>query len=326
MHAYDAAGKEMLAREFTVTTVQQPYNGVMPEYENVEVDTGWVRMESGSAVVLDRRIPTDIEQFWEHYHKVTLPKVFRTVMASYHGELRPEFVPPFDTLKIDIHMSEPNYELGIDKERISSLEALQEDTFYSTENFVNMMGDLMAGRALQYAGRIIPIVHASDDGKDGHVRIEFYAKAAGSPQVELRWTDAQGKRHERKRDLWVLNGPMQPRLIAARTRAGESGPQSLTWLLPADYKDDQYDEWIKLEGKDQVERGIFPAEQARGQLAWLDQMHAAGLYRNELAYPASEADGVRVRAAAAAHRQGRFARAPGIRDASRSRPPHRRGR
>jgi len=284
VHAYDAAGNPMLTREFTVTTVLQPYNGVMPEYENVEVDTGWVRMESGSAMVLDQRIPTDIEQFWEHYHKVTLPKVFRTVMASYHGELRPEFVPPFDTLKIDIHMSEPNYELGIDKERISSLEALQEDTFYSTENFVNMMGDLMAGRALQYAGRIMPIVHAAEDGKDGHVRIEFYAKAAGSPQVALRWTDAQGNRHERKRDLWVLNGPMQPRLIAARTRAGESGPQSLTWLLPADYKDDQYDEWIKLEGKDQVERGIFPAEQARALLAWLGQMHAAGLYRNEVAY------------------------------------------
>jgi Zinc carboxypeptidase len=285
VHAYDAAGEELLAREFTVTTVLQPYNGVMPEYENVEVDTGWVRMESGSTVVLDRRIPTDIEQFWEHYHKITLPRVFHTVMASYHGELRPDFVPPFDTLKIDIHMSEPNYELGIDKERISSLEALQEDTFYSTENFVNMMGDLMAGRALQYTGRIIPIVHASEDGKDAHVRIEFYAKAAGSPQVEMRWTDAQGIRHERKRDLWVLNGPMQPRLIAARTHAGESGPRSLTWLLQADYKDDQYDEWIKLEGKDQVERGIFPAEQARAQLAWLDQMHAAGLYRNELTYP-----------------------------------------
>ena len=285
VHAYDAAGKEMLTHEFTVPTVQQPYNGVMPEYENVEVDTGWVRMQSGSAVVLDRRIPTDIEQFWEHYHKITLPRIFRTVMAGYHGELRSEFVPPFDTLKVDIHMSEPNYELGIDKERISSLEALQEDAFYSTENFVNMMGDLLAGRALQYTGRIIPIVHASEDGKDARVRIEFYAKAAGSPQIELRWTDAQGNRHERKRDLWVLNGPMQPRLVAARTHAGESGPQSLTWLLQADYKDDQYDEWIKLEGKDQVERGIFRAEQARGQLTWLDQMHAAGLYRNELAYP-----------------------------------------
>ncbi len=85
--------------------------------------------------------------------------------------------------------------------------------------------------------------------------------------------------------MWVLTSPMQPRLIAARARAGENGPQSLTWLLPADYKDDQYEDWIKLEGKDQVERGIFPAEQGREQLAWLDRMHAAGLYRNEIAYP-----------------------------------------
>ena len=285
VHAYDASGKEFLSREFTVTTVERPYNGVMPEYEKVQVDTGWVRMESGSAAILNQRIPTDIEEFWDHYHTETLPKVFHTIMERYHGELRTEFVPPFDTLKIDIHLSEPNYELGIDKERISSLEALQEDTFYSTENFVNMMGDLEAGRALTYVGRIIPIVHASDDGKDGHVHIEFYAKPAGNPMVQLKWTDAEGKHHEHKRDLWVLNGSLQPRLIQARIHAGDSGPRSLLWLLPADFKDDRFEEWIRVEGQDQVERGIFQVEQARGQLHWIEQFHSAGLYREDLAYP-----------------------------------------
>jgi hypothetical protein len=283
VHAFDGAGKEILTREFSVTTVDRPYNGVMPEYEKVQVDTGWVRMEQGGNVVIDQRIATDIEEFWDRYHKETLPKVFEIVMARSHGELRPDFAPPFDTLKIDIHMSEPNYELGIDKERISSLEALQEDTFYSTENFVNMMGDLEAGRAITYAGRIIPIVHASDDGKDGHVHIEFYAKPAGNPLVELAWTDSKGKRHVHKRDLWTLQGAMQPRLIAARATA--EGPESLTWLLPADYKDDKFEQWVAEEGEDQVVRGIFPVEQARGQLRFLDAMHSAGLYKDELAYP-----------------------------------------
>ncbi|MCU1259496.1 MAG: hypothetical protein JWO80_2381, partial [Bryobacterales bacterium] len=285
VHAYGSDGTEMLTREFTVTTVERPYNGVMPEYEKVQVDTGWVRMESGATVVLDERIASDIEEFWDHYHTQTLPKVFKTVMARSHGELRPEFAPVFDTLKIDLHLSEPNYELGIDKERISSLEALQEDTFYSTENFVNMMGDLEAGRPITYVGRIIPIVHSSDEGKDGHVHVEFYAKPAGGPVVELRWTDVQGKHHERKRDLWAVNGPMQPRLIQARTAAGQTGPKSLVWLLPADFKDDKFEEWVNVEGKDQVERNIFPVEQARGQFRWLERMHSAGLYRNELAYP-----------------------------------------
>jgi Zinc carboxypeptidase len=283
VHAYDAAGKEILAREFTVATIERPYSGVMPEYEKIQVDTGWVRMESGSSVVLDQRIATDIEEFWDHYQTQTLPRVFRTIMSGSHGELRPEFAPPFDTLKIDFHLSEPNYELGIDKERISSLEALQEDTYYSTENFVNMMGDLETGRSITYVGRVIPIVHASEDGKDGHVHIEFYAKPAPNPLVELAWTDAKGHRHELKRDLWVMQGAMQPRLIQAR--ATQAGPESLTWILPADFKDDKYQDWINEEGKDQVERGIFSVEQARGELHWMDEMHAAGLYKNELAYP-----------------------------------------
>jgi hypothetical protein len=285
VHAFDAAGKELLAREFTVTTVDRPYNGVIPGYEHVEVDTGWVKMQSGSAVVLDQRIKTDIEEFWDHYQGETLPKVYKSVMSQAHGELRPEFAPPFDTIRIDVHMSEPNYELGVDKERISSLEALQEDTFYSTENFVNIMGDLEAGRPMTYVGRVIPIVHASEDGKDGRVHIEFYGKPAPNPAVELSWTDAQGKRHERKRDLWVLTGAMQPRLIEARVKAGEAGPESLTWILPADFKDDQFEEWVKREGQDQIERSVFPVEQAKGQLKWMAAMHAAGLYKNELSYP-----------------------------------------
>ena len=120
---------------------------------NVEVDTGWVRMESGAdggsgsahRLRISRSSGSTITR--SRCRRYSAP-----IMASYHGELRTEFGPAFDTLKIDIHMSEPNYELGIDKERISSLEALQEDTFYSTENFVNMMGDLLAGRPVPVRG------------------------------------------------------------------------------------------------------------------------------------------------------------------------------
>ncbi len=283
VHAYDSAGKELLSREFTVSTAMQPYNGVIKPYEQVQVDTGWVRIEAGSSVILDQRIKTDIEEFWDHYQNETLPKIFRQVMSQSHGELRPEFAPIFDTLKIDIHMSEPDFSLGVDKEHISSLEALQEDTFYSTENFANMIGDMEAGRAVTYVGRIIPIVHAPDDGKDGHVHIEFYAKPAANPLVELQWTDAQGKHHERKRNLYALTGAMQPRLIEARATA--EGPRSLTWLLPADFKDDRYNEWVKLEGTTQIERGVFPAEQAKRQMKWLEALQSAGLYKDELAYP-----------------------------------------
>jgi hypothetical protein len=285
VHAYDAAGKEILTRDFKVATVMQPYNAVIPRYEQVQVATGWVRLEAGSKAVLDERVKTDIEEFWDHYQNKTLPKVYQFVMSQAHGELRPEFSPPFDTLKLDIHMSEPDYSLDLDKERISSLEALQEDTFYSTGVFFSMMGDLETGRPISYTGRIIPIVHGSEDGKDGHVHIEFFGKPAANPLVRLSWTDAQGQHHKRERNLPALTGEMQPRLIQARVKAGEPGADRLTWSLPADFAKDQYDDWLKVEGQDQVDRSILDAESASGQLHWLEQMHAAGLYRDEVAYP-----------------------------------------
>jgi len=285
VHALDAAGKEILTRDFSVATVSQPYNGVIPRYEQVQVETGWVRLEAASKPLLNERIKTDIEEFWEHYQNQTLPRVYQLVMSQAHGDLRSEYAPPFDTIKLDIHMSEPDYSLDLDRERISSLEALQEDTLYSTDVFMSMMGDLETGRPITYTGRVLPIVHGSEDGQDGHVRIEFYGKPAANPLVRLSWTDAQGKHHKQERNLPPLTGEFQPRLIQARVMAGEAGVERLTWMLPADFVEDQYDDWLKLEGQDQVDRSIFSVAQARGQLHWLEQMHAAGLYGDEIAYP-----------------------------------------
>ena len=253
----------------------------------MQVDTGWVHMQVGTRTVLNERIATDLEEFWDHYQSVTLPRVYRTVMKQAHGDLKREFVPPFDTLKIDVHMSEPEYRLGLDKERISPLEDFQEDCFYSTENFMEMWGRLETGQPLTYVGRIIPVVHppAGDEGKDGHVRVEFYAKAAANPLVSLSWTDPQGRRQERHRDLAVVNGKMMPRLIQARVKAGSDSVESLTWLLPADFLKENYDDWLKVADRQQVERSVFSVEKAEGELHWLEQMHAAGLYRDDLAYP-----------------------------------------
>jgi hypothetical protein len=287
VRATDAGGAELLSREFSVPTVMQPYNGVMKSYEQVEVDTGWVRLDVGADKVLDQRIMTDLEMFWDYYQNKTLPDVYQFVMSQAHGNMRDEFVPPFDTLKMDIHMSEPEYQIaGVDHERVSALEALQEDTFYSTANFVEMWGRLETGQQTNYTGRIIPVVHppAADEGKDGHVRIEFYAKQAANPLVRLAWTDKDGKAHVRERAIPVLTGDMMPRLIQAQTKAGSDAIENLTWLLPADYKKDDFENWSKVERRDQVDRTIFSVEKASGELHWLEQMHAAGIYRDSLAY------------------------------------------
>ncbi len=306
--AFDAAGKEILTREFTVPTVSQPYSGVLPRYEQVQVDTGWVRMDAGGKALLDERIRTDIEEFWDHYQNQTLPRVWQFVMSLVHGELRAEFSPPFDTIKLDIHMSEPDYGLDLDKERISSLEALQEDTFYSTDNFLAMMGDLETGRPLGYIGRVIPVTHPSEEGKDGRVHIEFYGKPEANPVVRLSWTDAQGKPHKQERNLPAMTGEFMPRLIQARVKAGAPGIERLAWTMPADFVEDKYEDWLKLEAQDQVDRNLLPVERARGQLKWLERLHAAGNLRRRVGVRTPRRHGDRVRTAAGRGRQARRAR------------------
>jgi hypothetical protein len=286
VHAYGADGKEILSRDFTVKTATRPYSDQFPEYETVTVETGWVKLTSGTSTLLDERVASDTEMFWDHYQKETLPRIFKIVMAQNDGKPRVEFQPLFDTLKVSYKMSEPDYKLGIEQEQISSLEALQEDTFFGTENFFYMLGDLLAGSRMDYMGRIIPVSYPSRDGEDGEAHIEFYAKDAGFPKVRLAWkAEGDSVEQEKERPLAAIPSAGHMRLVAARVQAGKDNVDSLTWRMPVDFKKYNYDEWVVLAEQSRVDRSISSSDQAAAQVEWLQKMHSAGLYRDELTYP-----------------------------------------
>ncbi len=285
VHAYDAGGKELLARDFTVSTFVQPYSEQFKHYDHVTVETGWVRFDCGKQKLLDERIPTDTEEFWSHYQTKTLPRIFDFVMKQNDGKPKTEFQPLFDTLKVSFKMSEPEFKIGIDQERISPLEALQEDTLFSTQNYFYMMGDLVSNGKMDYMGRVLPVAYPPQDGQDGHVRIEFYAKDAGYPRVKLAWhTAGDPVEHERVRPIPALAAG-NPRLVSARVQSGGEGLKALTWRMQSDFDKYDFQGCIKLQPEEQVERSLFAAEQGAAQLHWLQQLHAQGLYRDALAYP-----------------------------------------
>ena len=286
VHAYAADGKEILSREFTVKTVSRPYSDQFPEYETVTVETGWVKLTAGGKTLADERIETDIETFWDHYQSVTLPKIYKIILAQNEGKPRVEFQPLFDTLRVTYKMSEPDYRIGLEEERISSLEGVQEDTFFNTENFFYMLGDLTSGGRMDYQGRILPVAYPSRDGEDGEVHIEFYAKDAGFPQVRLAWkTEGDPVEHEKKRDLPVIASAGHARMVAARVQAGEDGVESLTWRVPVDFARDNRAQWIVLGERSRVDRTVISGEEQIAQVRWLGKMHEAGLYLNEMNYP-----------------------------------------
>jgi hypothetical protein len=87
-----------------------------PSYEKVRVETGWLRATSGSRTLVDQRIETDPELFWDHFQAKTLPAIYDYEMAVSKGKPRPEDAPFFGELRVDLTLSEPSYNLGIDKD------------------------------------------------------------------------------------------------------------------------------------------------------------------------------------------------------------------
>jgi hypothetical protein len=285
VHAFAADGKELLMREFTEHLAPKPYSNEFSNYEQVGIETGWMRLCTNGKLLANERIATDLEEFWDHYQNKTLPRIYSTVLAQNQGKPKLEYQPLFDTIKIDFHMSEPDYQLGLDQERISSLEGLQEDLLFATQNGFYIFGNTFSTGAMDYMGRILPVAHLSEDGQDSHVRIEFYANDAAHPRVQMSWKEsASAPQQERLRDLPAITTG-DPRLIAARIKADSDTVSLLTWQLPVASREDKFAEWRQLVNEESLEHSVLSAEQAQAQLTWVEKLHSAGLYRTRLAYP-----------------------------------------
>ena len=75
------------------------------------------RPRSAGKQVVDERIATDPERFWDHFQTKTLPALYDHVMALAKGKPRAEDAPFFGELTVDLTLSEPNYRLRSTRSR-----------------------------------------------------------------------------------------------------------------------------------------------------------------------------------------------------------------
>ena len=90
---------------------------------------------------------------------------------------------------------------------------------------MSMMGDLETGRPITYIGRVIPVVHRSEDGQDGRVHIEFYGKPEANPLVRMSWTDAKGIAHKQERNVPALTD-----LVSGQVHVYFNSPLSIAYI------------------------------------------------------------------------------------------------
>jgi Zinc carboxypeptidase/S-layer like family, outer domain len=262
VEATDAAGKVVYRTAFSPKTVEREYLDKFPGWSRVVVTTGWLSASVDGASVVDQRIETDPERFWDHYQSKVLPRIYDNVMKLTDNRPLPDKQPFHRDLDIEVWMSEPDFRIGVDEELVSSLEALHEDLYFVTLDFFDALGRTTTRRRLAAPGKIFPIIHPDRPGQPGEVKVHYAGNASTKPKMEIAYKEKDVERPTRiSRDLTKIDTTMAvvSRAVARADRVAELG--------------------LDVEAKDDRE-----AARAVDALDALTRLHAAGLYRDALSF------------------------------------------
>src|SRR5436190_5324413 len=194
-------GAPIFRKTFEPSVVERAFFDRFPDYEHVRVTTGWMKAEAAGRAIVDERIETDPERFWDRFQSKTLPALYDHVMGLSNGKPRAEDAPFFGELTVDLTLSEPEFRLPIDQEQISSMEAIHEEVYFNTIHFFDVMGRFTRGAPLTYPGRIIPVMHPKADGKAGHAKISVTGFDAPRPCVVIEYVERGGRRGDVRLDI-----------------------------------------------------------------------------------------------------------------------------
>ena len=275
-------GAETLRRTFEPKYVLRPHYDRFVDYEMVRVTTGWLTASADGRNLVDERIITDVERFWDHYQSKTLPALYDRVMEQSEGNPRAADAPYFGELTVEVNLSEPDYLLGIDKEYISSMDSLHEEVYFPTLFFFRMLGRMARGEELQFIGRVIPIMRPKGDGAAGTAKIRLTGFATNRPAVVIDYV-SDDEEHQLRRDV-PRSTVERPAALAATVSAGHEGLDSMTLRVKVDFEADERRDLLNQADALQIDTRIFTAAQATSMIENLGALRGRGLYRDELAF------------------------------------------
>ncbi|MCP2521150.1 hypothetical protein NLD30_11995, partial [SCandidatus Aminicenantes bacterium Aminicenantia_JdfR_composite] len=120
--------------------------------------------------------------------------------------------PYFKRLLIEAWFSEPDFKLGLDEEIISSLEALHDEIYFDTLDFLRGITKIEEGEVPEdtsrYSapGNILPLIHPSIEGKRGKVKIIFEDRKFPKPTAIFKWKEKNGEEKSRKIEYTSIKG------------------------------------------------------------------------------------------------------------------------
>ena len=239
--AKDRRGSVLLTEAFSPKYYERPYLETFPEVAQSLVTTGWLRVRVNGQSIVDERIPTDLDQIWDHYQKSTLKQVHDHVRSTTGRRPTAEKAPFFHTLRIELEASEPDFRLGIDEEQVSSLESLHDSFYFDTLDFFYeiaqsaMEKDQVAPRSLA-PGNILPWINAERRGQAPTLNIAYSGFGSKDPKLVIKYKEVGKEEKTETKLLKPVKGP-EPYLFLAETEEGVPGLSKLGFLVTLE--DDQ---------------------------------------------------------------------------------------
>lgn len=155
-HAND--GSVLHDAVFSVLYAEREYLAGMPDQGLVHPSTAGFLLKSQN-VHRHWAVPTDEELFWDFHQKRVLPALRCHVLDVTRGRPTPDGEPYFERLEIDGAFGWPDEPLPLYEEFISVGEALHEDLYFNTLDYLAAMGEQFCGRPIAAAGQVLPFMH-----------------------------------------------------------------------------------------------------------------------------------------------------------------------
>lgn len=286
--ARDSSGSVILSDTFDPRYVVRPFFDLFPEYEQVRVTTGWVTATAGDQVLVDQRIVTDPERFWDRLQTETYGELIAYVMDIQDGNPAGDNAPFFDEFRVDLRLSEPDYRIGVDEEIVSSLEALHEDLYFETHTLFSLIG----GRyqtSLSNPGRVLPFVDPSGAGMPGKARLTLTGKERGNPELLVRtWASGESEPLLQRYELNPLPTPA-PSLSGVVVGEGEEGLAQVRVRVTVPDSVDRYEEFAVRSSESGIDRQFLSVELLEKMLESLIRLHDAGMMEDVLSWDRVEA-------------------------------------
>ncbi len=195
--AFDPAGNLIFEDNFTPAIRTIPFWKILPEWGQVKVSTCWLRLRTRGKTLVEEKFPCDLENFWSFYQEEVIPALHQHVMKKTGQRPTTAKQPYFKQLSVEIRASEPDYRLNLDEEMVSSLEAIHDEIYFDTLDYLRGITDIELPERdatedtsrLSAPGNVMPVIYPSEEGKPLKVKVKLEDWKAATPAGVLSWKE-----------------------------------------------------------------------------------------------------------------------------------------